>query len=408
MSCIDIYIDDDTKYQTIYPSQYDKYLNDLIKYIPVKQHPLFPNKEDVEHITCSTEVYVTSTVVLLDRKKNQVDLYRNIHDFHKLYVVFNYDYWHYHEWKEIKLKQVDENASIEVCRRAIKEDPFSIVLMRDKPEELCRLAIKHNWRVFEHIPEIKYNKKMHIFAVECNGKTLKHIPHNMRTKYLCFAAVKQHALLLEYVPDRVKFGYICREAVQKNGFALQYVPPSLYECEYTDICILALEYDGCVLKFIPIKRRSKHIYERAITSSYKSFQFITGNEQTEELCEFALHISVEVLKWFSDTMKTPKMLALAVTLNGCALEYIHHNMITTELCNIAVKSNGLSLKHVPPARITYEMCANAVENNPDALQYVPLNMKTYDLCVTAYNKKSYVIIHIPQNIKNLFLRRSRL
>jgi hypothetical protein len=405
MNHIDIYTTDDIKYQTIYPSRYDRTLTDLLKYIPERKHPFFRNKKDIEYLMLSTEVYVTPKIIFLDDHKHQVNLHNNIDDFQKLYVVFDYDYWHYSEWREVKLKPPEENLSIDECRRVIMEDPFSIILMKNRSTELCKFAIKYDWQVFEHIPEIKYDADMHIFAVECNGSALKHIPYDMRTEYLCCCAVKQHPLLLEYVPEHNKTVYICTDAVLQNGFAIQHVPSRLRE--YTYLCILALEYDGRTLKCIPVELRTKHIYERALTSSYKSFQYIGEAEQTDELCEFALRINAHALKWFSDKMKTSKMCTLAVTLKGTALVHIPKHQISRALCDLATQSDGMSLKYVPPDLITYKMCMNAVSNSPYALKYVPVKMKTYEICVAAYNKINNVISYVPNDIKNKILR-SRL
>ena len=165
----------------------------------------------------------------------------------------------------------------EFCKISVSQaDTYNLVFVRNQPGEICKLAVKHDYRALEYVL--------------------------LQTDDICKIAVSNHGFALEFVKDQTD--EICKIAVSKNGRALQYVINQTYE-----LCKLAVSQNGHALEFVKV--------------------------QTGELCQLAVSQNAYALKYVRN--QTDEMCKLAVSQNPFALEYV--NVQTDELCQLAVSHN---------------------------------------------------------------------
>jgi hypothetical protein len=100
----------------------------------------------------------------------------------------------------------------EFCKLAVSEaDTYNLVFVRNQPDEICKLAVKHDYRALEYVIN--------------------------QTDEICKLAVSNHAYALEFVKDQTE--EICMAAVQQDGKALRFVNKQTKE-----ICKAAIQQDG--------------------------------------------------------------------------------------------------------------------------------------------------------------------
>jgi hypothetical protein len=175
------------------------------------------------------------------------------------------------------------------------------------------------------------------------------MPQSKYTK-MCIATVQQSKWVLHYVKQTSE---ICMIAVKYDGSALEFVKNKTY-----DICMAAVQQNAMALCFVP--------YESFNISSYY------------EIC------------------------MEAVQQHGLALQYVHYQtydktnsnvsyeLIYTKICMIAVKQAGLALRHVKHQ--TIEICMAAVQQKGLALRYV--TNQTREICEAAIKSNGYACIYI--------------
>ena len=186
----------------------------------------------------------------------------------------------------------------EFCKISVSQaDTYNLIFVRNQPDEICKLAVKHDYRALEYV--INQTDDICKIAVSNHGFALEFVKD--QTDDICKMAVK-NGYGLEFV--KVQTDEICKIAVSKNGRALQYVINQTYE-----LCKLAVSQNGHALEFVKV--------------------------QTGELCQLAVSQNAYALKYVRN--QTDEMCVLAVSQNPFALEYV--NVQTDELCQLAVSHN---------------------------------------------------------------------
>lgn len=186
----------------------------------------------------------------------------------------------------------------EFCKNSVSQaDTYNLVFVRNQPDEICKLAVKHDYRALEYV--INQTDQICKIAVSNHGFALEFVKD--QTDDICEIAVK-NGYGLEFV--KVQTDEICKIAVSKNGRALQYVINQTYE-----LCKLAVSQNGHALEFVKV--------------------------QTGELCQLAVSQNAYALKYVRN--QTDEMYVLAVSQNPFALEYV--KVQTDESCQLSVSHN---------------------------------------------------------------------
>ena len=186
----------------------------------------------------------------------------------------------------------------EFCRISVSQaDTYNLVFVRNQPDEICKLAVKHDYRALEYV--INQTDEICKIAVSNHGFALEFVKD--QTDDICKMAVK-NGYGLEFV--KVQTDEICKMAVSKNGRALQYV---LLQTD--ELCKLAVSQNGHALEFVKV--------------------------QTGELCQLAVSQNAYALQYIRN--QTDEMCVLAVSQNPFALEYV--KIQTDEICKLAVSHN---------------------------------------------------------------------
>ena len=186
----------------------------------------------------------------------------------------------------------------EFCKISVSQaDTYNLVFVRNQPDEICKLAVKHDYRALEYV--LLQTDEICKIAVSNHGFALEFVKD--QTDDICKMAVK-NGYGLEFV--KVQTDEICKIAVSKNGRALQYVINQTYE-----LCKLAVSQNGHALEFVKV--------------------------QTGDICQLAVWQNEYALKYVRN--KTDEMCVRAVSQNPFALEYV--KIQTDELCQLAVSHN---------------------------------------------------------------------
>jgi hypothetical protein len=179
--------------------------------------------------------------------------------------------------------------------------------------------LENNIKNCNNIIDVIKNNPYQIIFIENNNENYYEI---------CKLAIQQNGNLLKCIKPELMNEEICKLAIEQNSYALQYVKPELMTYE---LCTLAVQQDGC------------------------SLQFVKPELMNEEICK------------------------LAVQQDGYALQLVKPELMTDEMCKLAVSKNGFALKLVKPELMTEEICKLAVQQNGFALQFVKPEFMTYDL-----------------------------
>ena len=186
----------------------------------------------------------------------------------------------------------------EFCKISVSQaDTYNLVFVRNQPDEICKLAVKHDYRALQYV--INQTDDICKIAVSNHGFALEFVKD--QTDDICKMAVK-NGYGLEFV--KVQTDEICKIAVSKNGRALQYVINQTYE-----LCKLAVSQNGHALEFVKV--------------------------QTGDICQLAVWQNEYALKYVRN--QTDEMCVRAVSQNPFALEYV--NVQTDELNKLAVSHN---------------------------------------------------------------------
>jgi hypothetical protein len=300
----------------------------------------------------------------------------------------------------IVLKYVDVHALyydeyINICKVAIKQDPYSLVYVDAKRmntnefSQICLRAVKQNGMCIEFVPDIYRTYELCLCAVKQSGIAIKYIKKGsmptvlyytlcneaVSSNYnsllyiddldsmpldiyidLCKYAIKQHAVAIKYVkPELISenvYVELCRESVNYNPGAIKYVPIRYVD---TDMCISAVKQDGLLLGYI---LKNKNISDfaqiaqigfEAIEQTPFALQYLDKEYQTTDIICNAIYKDIGVLKWVDKSL----------------IDTIDISLVTGETITITTKSTPLT-------STKYIKCTNYLEKEIET-EYI----KTY-------------------------------
>ena len=184
-------------------------------------------------------------------------------------------------------------------------------------------------------------------AIGINGENLRDVSKRFITEELCYKAVATSPYAIRYVPDQFCDKDLIEYAVKKHARAFIWIKD---QKQVTfELCVLAVEKDGSLLRYVP--------------SKYK---------------------------------KHSELLKAAIKSNGLALQFIPKSIRTKALCFEAVKQNPLSLEFVPDGIKTDALCNDAVSRDAFSIQFVPDDLKNDSLYSMALNNCGAVLVYAPE------------
>ena len=186
----------------------------------------------------------------------------------------------------------------EFCKISVSQaDTYNLVFVRNQPDEICKLAVKHDYRALEYVIN--------------------------QTDEICKIAVSNHGFALEFVKDQTDD--ICKMAV-KNGYGLEFV-----KVQTDEICKMAVSKNGRALRWV--KDQTDELCKLAVSQNGHALEFV--KVQTGDICQLALWQTEYALQYVRN--QTDDMCVLAVSKNPFALEYV--KVQTDELNKLAVSHN---------------------------------------------------------------------
>ena len=136
----------------------------------------------------------------------------------------------------------------EFCKIAVSQaDTYNLVFVRNQPDEICKLAVKHDYRALEYVIN--------------------------QTDDICKIAVSNHGFALEFVKDQTDD--ICKMAV-KNGYGLEFV-----KVQTDEICKMAVSKNGRALQYVLLQ--TDELCKLAVSQNGNALQYV--EDQTDELCK---------------------------------------------------------------------------------------------------------------------------
>ena len=188
----------------------------------------------------------------------------------------------------------------EMVMAAIENDTdrYSVILscvskkLLDK--KICLLAVTKNGENLRYVPQNVINNEICNAAIFNNIATLKYVPDEHLTESLCDYAINIDGLAIAYIPQKYITGERIEAAIKnskpdKNQWSIAHIPSRLMSQEWADLsfklfpesisaipskyvnekmCIKAVEYDGLLLKKLPVKyKKMDSIIEKAIASN---------------------------------------------------------------------------------------------------------------------------------------------
>ena len=187
----------------------------------------------------------------------------------------------------------------EFCKISVSQaDTYNLVFVRNQPDEICKLAVKHDYRALEYVL--------------------------LQTDEICKIAVSNHAYALEFVKDQTD--EICKLAVSKNGYGLEFI-----KVQTDEICKIAVSKNGRALQYVI--NQTYELCKLAVSQNGHALEFV--KVQTVELCKLAVSQNAYALKYVIN--QTDELCTLAVSKNPFVLEYV--KVQTVELCKLAVSHN---------------------------------------------------------------------
>ena len=278
------------------------------------------------------------------------------------------------KWFDVVSNFPSELANVEwqtkeICKIAIKNDPFSIEHVNKQQRkiicwlDLCDMAIKINPRA---IFKIKYPHSTSCeLALSLDGLLLKDVIKHYQGwnrgtaefHLISFSkeAITQNRNALFIAP--VKNSELCRLAVTGA------------EIISLDIAKIAVSVDGLLLEIVlghflnngQTTPDSKLLIELAVRQNYLAFDFV--QDKTLELCEAVVKIN----GWCVILIKNPsqELLMMAVRQNGLVLSEIEPEVQTEEICLAAVSQYAWAYKFA--AYKTEKVREAAIKNCPSSI-----------------------------------------
>ena len=278
-------------YTTINVSEDDHHIKyfDLFKYIKKPVHPIYKNYDDVDYDegTCDIFEILIYTRIHLSHNGTEVKMFDKINfDIDHLTVHFTQEYRYYtggfdddvHEQVVLdnQLEMIDDQTE-KICKEFIRKDPFNIIFVKDKTEDLWYCAIKLNPFVLRYIPPKMNTYELCLIAVLDNVDAFKFVPDEIKDITMCSHCVSYEGFLLEYVPHNMKTAEICNEAFYNNTNAVMYIPDEL---KYAQMCKKAVKINGLMLEYVPHNMKTAEICNNAFDNDRNAVRYIPDELKT--------------------------------------------------------------------------------------------------------------------------------
>lgn len=165
-----------------------------------------------------------------------------------------------------------------------------------------------------------------------------------------------------------------------------------------EICVCAITKSPAMLKFIPDKFRTEHVY---IAFAERTSSLEDWNQFKVPIC-YIKYIKSKILinRMFVLYFKelSPEMILRDLQCYGKNIQHIINlnipGYLTQEMYNAALSCSGLILRIIPRELLTYESCLTAVTQNGMAIRFVPGKFKTHELCLAAVSSNGLAIGYI--------------
>lgn len=253
-------------YTTINVSEDDIDYFDLFKYIKKPVHPIYKNYDDVDYDegTCDIFEILIYTQIHLSHNGAEVNIFDKINfDIDHLMVHFTQKYCYFnggfdddvHENIELgnELEMIDSQTE-KMCEEFIRRDPLNIIFVKDKTENLCKLAVELQALVIRYIPSKMKTYELCTIAILYNCEAFKFVPDECKIYDICKHCVCRNGYLLKYVPNDMKTPKICKYAVDDRPEAFIYIPDKMKTYE---ICKQVVDESlGKMLEYIPDKYKN--------------------------------------------------------------------------------------------------------------------------------------------------------
>lgn len=161
-----------------------------------------------------------------------------------------------------RLTKIYKNRLPKSIIDAMKQEWIRKVAYGDYPEfipseardrSLCLELVKINGKFLIYVPNGVRDQEICTIAFNSSPKSsFKAIPDRFKTEEVCLRAVNVDGMLLAWVPLKLRKRKICLDAVTNNGNSLPWVPSSLRDY---DMCSIAINHgltdENSRLAFIP-------------------------------------------------------------------------------------------------------------------------------------------------------------
>lgn len=236
---------------------------------------------------------------------------------------------------------------------------LSLVPVKYRDNEICRLAVETSWNNLVHVPEKMLTPEICMIAFHKNPKSVFDFPVEFLTEEVCMEAARRCPDDVHLFPEKFLTPELIETAIQSGGRIKQF--PEEYINR--ELCLLAMKRNGLGLNEVP-KRFMDY-----------------------EIC------------------------LEAVKQNGAALNDVPDRFLTKELCVLAMENRGDMMAVVEkrmPEVLTSELCLKIVEKKPCSLRSVPKRFLNDDILMTAFRGDPFAILFFPEEQKTEALIREAI
>ncbi len=216
---------------------------------------------------------------------------------------------------------------------------------------------------------------------------------------------------IHYVRDEFITYTVCKAAIDDDNSALQYIKRELLtETEYYNICLLAVDYNGWCLRWVPPDVQTQELCDVAVESICWALQYVRDEYKTYENCMSAVQRNGQILVHVPQSFIDMAMCVVAVTSRYECLNLIPREFVTRELCYSAVRANGRNIQYVPDEFMSTELAWIAIKSpEPCAsdsgmaglnVRFVPEAYVTRELILEAVKCYSSSYGYIPDSFKS--------
>ena len=201
--------------------------------------------------------------------------------------------------------EINNSRSLEEMRNiivAVSKDGLMLerVPYSDRTKDVCWVAIRQNYKAFEHVPCSLIDKKMCEYVVSKDGLLLKRIPYSDRTNDVCWVAMGQNYRAFEHVPCSLIDKKMCEYVVSKDGLLLERIQ-YIYITKH--LCWIALRQNYKSFEYIPYHLKDIEMFEYVVTKNSDYIQHASGRLLTKELCKISMQRNIHNFRIVRGYMK---------------------------------------------------------------------------------------------------------